>query len=59
MIKGLVIVLIILGLIFLFYNNKFSGYIDFDLSQINIRIFDICYFHQRYIHNILNYIIEY
>lgn len=29
---------------FLFYNNKFSGYIDFDLSQINIRIFDICYF---------------
>lgn len=29
---------------FLFYNNKFSGYIDFDLSQKNIRVFDICYF---------------
>ena len=29
---------------FLFADGKFSGYIDFDLSQINIRIFDICYF---------------
>lgn len=29
---------------FLFDNGKFSGYIDFDLSQRNIRIFDICYF---------------
>lgn len=29
---------------FLFYGNKLSGYIDFDLSQRNIRIFDICYF---------------
>lgn len=29
---------------FLFANNKFSGYIDFDLSQKNIRIFDLCYF---------------
>ena len=29
---------------FLFYENEFSGYIDFDLSQRNIRIFDICYF---------------
>lgn len=29
---------------FLFYNNEFSGYIDFDLSQRNIRIFDLCYF---------------
>ncbi len=29
---------------FLFYNNEFSGYIDFDLSQKNIRIFDLCYF---------------
>lgn len=29
---------------FLFDNNKFSGYIDFDLSQRNIRIFDLCYF---------------
>lgn len=29
---------------FLFSDGKFSGYIDFDLSQINIRIFDICYF---------------
>lgn len=29
---------------FLFCDGQFSGYIDFDLSQINIRIFDICYF---------------
>ena len=29
---------------FLFYEGKFSGYIDFDLSQRNIRIFDLCYF---------------
>jgi len=29
---------------FLFYNGNFSGYIDFDLSQRNIRIFDLCYF---------------
>jgi len=29
---------------FLFYQGEFSGYIDFDLSQKNIRIFDICYF---------------
>ncbi|WP_371818773.1 phosphotransferase enzyme family protein [Eubacterium sp. MSJ-13] len=29
---------------FLFDNGKFSGYIDFDLSQRNIRIFDLCYF---------------
>lgn len=29
---------------FLFDNNEFSGYIDFDLSQKNIRIFDLCYF---------------
>ena len=29
---------------FLFDNEKFSGYIDFDLSQRNIRIFDLCYF---------------
>lgn len=29
---------------FLFSDGKFSGYIDFDLSQINIRIFDVCYF---------------
>ena len=29
---------------FLFDNMQFSGYIDFDLSQSNIRIFDICYF---------------
>lgn len=29
---------------FLFDGNKFSGYIDFDLSQRNIRIFDLCYF---------------
>ena len=25
-------------------NKKISGYIDFDLSQRNIRIFDLCYF---------------
>ena len=29
---------------FLFEEGRFSGYIDFDLSQRNIRIFDICYF---------------
>lgn len=29
---------------FLFHEGEFSGYIDFDLSQKNIRIFDICYF---------------
>lgn len=29
---------------FLFADSVFSGYIDFDLSQRNIRIFDICYF---------------
>lgn len=29
---------------FLFHDDKFSGYIDFDLSQKNIRVFDICYF---------------
>ena len=29
---------------FLFDNQNFSGYIDFDLSQSNIRIFDVCYF---------------
>lgn len=29
---------------FLFCEKRFSGYLDFDLSQINIRIFDICYF---------------
>lgn len=29
---------------FLFDNDEFSGYIDFDLSQRNIRIFDLCYF---------------
>lgn len=29
---------------FLFKDGVFSGYIDFDLSQKNIRIFDICYF---------------
>lgn len=29
---------------FLFAEGKFSGYIDFDLSQRNIRIFDLCYF---------------
>lgn len=25
-------------------NGEFSGFLDFDLSEINIRIFDICYF---------------
>lgn len=29
---------------FLFFEGHLSGYIDFDLSQKNIRIFDICYF---------------
>ena len=29
---------------FLFSGDEFSGYIDFDLSQKNIRIFDLCYF---------------
>lgn len=29
---------------FLFFKGNLSGYIDFDLSQRNIRIFDICYF---------------
>lgn len=29
---------------FLFDGECFSGYIDFDLSQRNIRIFDLCYF---------------
>ena len=29
---------------FLFDKGRFSGYIDFDLSQRNIRIFDLCYF---------------
>ncbi len=29
---------------FLFADGEFSGYIDFDLSQRNIRIFDLCYF---------------
>lgn len=29
---------------FLFADGKFSGYIDFDLSQRNIRILDLCYF---------------
>lgn len=29
---------------FLFSEGRFTGYIDFDLSQKNIRIFDICYF---------------
>ena len=29
---------------FLFDNGEFSGYIDFDISQKNIRIFDLCYF---------------
>jgi Ser/Thr protein kinase RdoA (MazF antagonist) len=28
----------------LFHKGTFSGYIDFDLSQKNVRIFDICYF---------------
>lgn len=29
---------------FLFDKDSFSGYIDFDLSQRNIRILDLCYF---------------
>lgn len=29
---------------FIFLGGRFSGYIDFDLSQRNIRIFDLCYF---------------
>lgn len=29
---------------FLFFEGNLSGYVDFDLSQRNIRIFDICYF---------------
>jgi len=29
---------------FLFEEEQFCGYIDFDLSQRNIRIFDLCYF---------------
>ena len=29
---------------FLFNKGVFSGYIDFDLSQNNIRVFDLCYF---------------
>ena len=29
---------------FLFDGEEFSGYIDFDLTQRNIRIFDLCYF---------------
>lgn len=29
---------------FLFQEGKFTGYIDFDLSQRNIRVFDLCYF---------------
>lgn len=29
---------------FLFEGCVFSGYVDFDLSQRNIRIFDLCYF---------------
>lgn len=29
---------------FLFFEGSLSGYIDFDLSQRNIRIFDVCYF---------------
>ncbi len=29
---------------FLFDEDQFVGYIDFDLSQSNIRIFDLCYF---------------
>lgn len=28
----------------IFQNNHLVGYIDFDLSQINARIFDVCYF---------------
>ncbi len=29
---------------FLFSEGNFTGYLDFDLSQKNIRIFDLCYF---------------
>lgn len=29
---------------FLFEGQVFAGYVDFDLSQSNIRIFDLCYF---------------
>lgn len=29
---------------FLFEGGEFSGYLDFDLSQRNIRLFDLCYF---------------
>ena len=29
---------------FLFFEGNLSGYIDFDLSQRNIKIFDVCYF---------------
>lgn len=29
---------------FLFSGEQFSGYLDFDLTQRNIRIFDLCYF---------------
>lgn len=29
---------------FLFDGDAFTGYVDFDLSQSNIRIFDLCYF---------------
>ena len=29
---------------FLYDEGEFSGYIDFDLSQRNIRLFDLCYF---------------
>lgn len=29
---------------FLFFKGNLSGYIDFDLTQRNIRVFDICYF---------------
>lgn len=29
---------------FLFDKGKFSGYLDFDLSQRDIKIFDLCYF---------------
>ena len=32
---------------FLFEEGRFSGYIDFDLSQRNIRIFDLCYFFRK------------
>jgi len=27
----------------IFDNNEFKGFVDFDLSEVNIRIFDICY----------------